>query len=432
MPTPMTTVSWFKASIILVLAGLLSFSAAGCQQTKEVVAPPPPEYARELPPGAAALRKLDPANWPDLTASWTPGDQALLAALDRSAKWFEYPSAHSFFPVQEITYEQARQSVPAFRKALTESTSAAAFVDRLKQNFDLYTSVGWNGNGAVLFTGYYTPIFDASPVRTEAFQYPLYARPDDLVTDPDGKVLGRRVGDRLEPYPTRAQLMQSGVLTGKEIAWLGNPFDVYLAQVQGSARLTMTDGNTMHLGYAGTNGHDYASISMMLAKQGKIDKHRITLSAVRNYFKQHPDELDTYVSRNPRFTFFKAYDPANWPAGSLGFQVTPRRSLATDKRIFPRGGTTLIALPGAGSADPQHHGGKRMYWLLDQDTGGAIRAPGRADIYFGVGPDAEVSAGNTMVEGRLYYLFVKPTMASAPVMPLPVTPATTATSGVTQ
>ena len=47
--------------------------------------------------------------------------------------------------------------------------------------------------------------------------------------------------------------------------------------------------------------------------------------------------------------------------------------------------------------------------MLDQDTGGAIQAPRRADIFMGIGDDAEVLAGGQYAEGRLYYLFLKPT-----------------------
>ena len=54
-------------------------------------------------------------------------------------------------------------------------------------------------------------------------------------------------------------------------------------------------------------------------------------------------------------------------------------------------------------------------FALDQDTGGAIRAPGRCDIYLGQGDDAGKLAGQTYKEGRLYYLFLKPeVLASIP------------------
>jgi membrane-bound lytic murein transglycosylase A len=47
-------------------------------------------------------------------------------------------------------------------------------------------------------------------------------------------------------------------------------------------------------------------------------------------------------------------------------------------------------------------------FALDQDTGGAIRAAGRCDVYMGVGDNASELAGGTYREGRLYYLFIKP------------------------
>jgi membrane-bound lytic murein transglycosylase A len=51
--------------------------------------------------------------------------------------------------------------------------------------------------------------------------------------------------------------------------------------------------------------------------------------------------------------------------------------------------------------------------MLDQDTGGAIQAPGRADIYMGIGPSAEILAGGQYAEGRLYYFFLKPEAAGS-------------------
>ena len=41
-------------------------------------------------------------------------------------------------------------------------------------------------------------------------------------------------------------------------------------------------------------------------------------------------------------------------------------------------------------------------------AGGAIRAPGRCDVYMGVGDKAGQMAGQVYEEGKLFYLFLKP------------------------
>ena len=126
-----------------------------------------------------------------------------------------------------------------------------------------------------------------------------------------------------------------------------------------------------------------------------------------DYFKNNPALVDTYVWRNPRFVFFKTQDGE--PRGSLNEQVIPLRTIATDKSIFPRGCLTFIStrLPRqtAGMVSNQFYSG----FALDQDTGGAIRAPGRCDVYMGIGDEAGKLAGQTYQEGKLYYLFLKST-----------------------
>jgi membrane-bound lytic murein transglycosylase A len=129
-----------------------------------------------------------------------------------------------------------------------------------------------------------------------------------------------------------------------------------------------------------------------------------------DYFKRYKDQVATYVRRNPRFVFFKKEDGP--PRGSLNEPVTAFRSIATDKSIFPRGCLTFIS-----TTLPQARGGtvvNRLYsgFALDQDTGGAIRAAGRCDVYMGQGDTAGKLAGQTYQEGRLYYLFLKAVLRS--------------------
>jgi membrane-bound lytic murein transglycosylase A len=84
------------------------------------------------------------------------------------------------------------------------------------------------------------------------------------------------------------------------------------------------------------------------------------------------------------------------------------KSIATDKTIYPRACLSYLStfVPrGLGDniyLDPYNG------FALDQDAGGAIRAPGRCDIYMGEGDNAGKLAGQTNQEGKLYYLFLKP------------------------
>lgn len=47
-------------------------------------------------------------------------------------------------------------------------------------------------------------------------------------------------------------------------------------------------------------------------------------------------------------------------------------------------------------------------FTVNQDTGGAIRGPGRADIFWGSGPYAEIAAGHLQHKGELYLIVLKP------------------------
>jgi membrane-bound lytic murein transglycosylase A len=131
----------------------------------------------------------------------------------------------------------------------------------------------------------------------------------------------------------------------------------------------------------------------------------MSLSAMIDYFRNYQDQISMYIRRNPRFVFFMKEEGP--PRGSLNEPVTTMRTIATDKSIFPRGCLAFIwgTLPQimGGQAVNQPYSG----FTLDQDTGGAIRAPGRCDVYMGVGDMAGKLAGQTYQEGRLYYLFLK-------------------------
>ena len=363
------------------------------------------DYSRPLPEGELALRKItDPAEIPDFTEA-CKDLSGLKEAIQYSLHYLAKPSSQSYFPYGDISHQHAAESLAAFLKLLDAGYTAEELNILIRDQFDVYTSVGYDDRGTVLFTGYYTPTFDGSAQKTDRFPYPLYGQPDDLVKDPDGTTRGRQVDDDIIPYPAREEIERSGMLHGNEIMWLSDPFEVYMVHVQGSAKIRQPDGSLTGVGYAANNGHDYQSIAAVMIRDGLIPREKMSLSAMIDYFKKHPGNVSRYVNTNPRFVFFSI--ESGPPRGSINEPVTPLRSIATDKSIYPRACLAFLAtaLPGIRSHEISHT--PYSGFALDQDAGGAIRAPGRCDIYMGEGDVAGKLAGHTYREGRLYYLFLK-------------------------
>jgi membrane-bound lytic murein transglycosylase A len=395
--------------IVAALTVSMMVIFVGCKQ------PEKKNYNRALPAGQYALRKLtDPAMFPDFTYGFPANRGPLVAAIDNSLSYLAHPSSQKYFPIQGLTHDQAVDSLQAFRELILAARTPQDLQREIVARFDIYQSIGCDDKGTVLFTGYYTPIFDGSRERTAVYQYPLYKAPPNLVKDAEGKCLGLQQPDgSMRKCPDRAGLENSPLLKGLELVYLKDKYDVHVAQVQGSAKIRLPDGQMMEVGYAATNDYPYTSVGQALVDDKKIKAEDLSLSTIRDYFKAHPDEVDHYIQNDERFIFFREY--GGGPYGSLGTPVIPFRSLATDKSIFPRGCLTYVVtvLPWRLNGQPMRYDYKRF--MLDQDTGGAIRAPGRADLYIGVGDTAGEAAGWTKNEGQLYYLFLKE-MPTAPKM----------------
>ena len=390
------------------LAALVGMGLSACSRPTGRLHEPPaaPRYDRPLPPGRQALRKLtDPREIPDFTRACS--DRAgLRQAIDYSLSYLSKPSSRKFFPSGDITHKQAVESLKAFGLLLESGPAAGPLNRAIGDLFDVYVSVGCDDKGTVLFTGYYTPIFEAAPRRGGKFQYPLYKQPSDLAKAADGTVLGRRGSDgALSPYPARREIEKSKLLAGQELYWLKDAFEVYIAHVQGSAMLRLPDGRRATVGYAATNGHDYKSVAQKMVTDGRVSAATMSLQAMIAYFRDNPKQVRKYLWHNPRYVFFTETDTE--PRGCLNEPVVAMRSIATDKSIFPRACLAMIAtrLPRMrqGQIVLEPYSG----FALDQDAGGAIRAPGRCDVYMGAGDQAGELAGRTQQEGKLYYLFLK-------------------------
>ncbi|MCH2160944.1 MAG: MltA domain-containing protein [Phycisphaerales bacterium] len=405
MTSPGTGPKGLSSPLRVVMALILS-GLAGCSTAPEAK----PRYDAPLPPGSVVLRPVPPGQEPDLGAAWEDRSTGLGEAVTRSISWYGYPSSTRRFPYRtsngEITHAEAVASLARFQELLAECQTAEEFKARFLREFQVYQSVGWNGKGIVLFTGYYTPDFQASLQPTEGFRHPIYKRPEDLVTDErDGIPIGQRRPDgSIGAYPTRREIESSNMLAGDELAWMESALDAYVVQVNGSARLNLPDGGIIHVGYAGKTERPYRGLGREAVKEGLIAPEELSLPAIYRLHERDPKTVQELIHRNESYVFFQEYDGANWPAGSLGVKVTPKRSLATGKSVYPPGALCLVKTQGvdvSGTRTPFYQ------FMLDQDTGGAIQAPGRADIYMGEGDDAETLAGGQYAEGTLYYFFLK-------------------------
>jgi membrane-bound lytic murein transglycosylase A len=242
--------------------------------------------------------------------------------------------------------------------------------------------------------------------KTAKFKYPLYKQPKDLLKDPDGTIKGRKMPDgTIAQYPSRTEIETTGMLAGNELLYLSDPFEVYIAHVQGSAIIRQPDGELITTGYADNNGYEYKSVAKQMLTDRTLSGEKMSLSAMIDYFRQNPDQVSRYTNQNPRFVFFQIGQTS--PHGSLNTPVTQMRTIATDKSVYPRAcmafiSTTLPRTSGSGIVHKRYIG-----FAMDQDTGGAIRAPGRCDIYMGIGDQAGKLAGQVYREGKLYYLFLK-------------------------
>ncbi|MBU0637460.1 MAG: MltA domain-containing protein [Planctomycetes bacterium] len=401
--------------VLLVLTAWLTLLAPGCRQAASEMEPfqPPKaerDYGRPLPPGQLALRKLEPSGYPDFSKAYR-NRAGLEEAIRHSLAYLAKPSSQDHYPYGDISHARAVASLERFLEVLAEARSPEELDQLVRRDFEVYQSVGCDGRGTVFFTGYYCPIFAGRKQRDERFRYPLYSLPPDLVKDAAGRTLGRRTPEGgLVAYSTRRGIEEDHLLDGLEIAWLKDPFEAYVVTVQGSAKLRLEDGSLYELGYAGNTGHEYTSVGRKMVADGVIGRDELSLQAMLAYFTAHPEQVQTYCWQNDRYVFFQ--EAPGGPFGSINVPVTPFRTLATDKEVFPR-----ACLAFVNTTLPRIYG-ERIRQLpfasfaLDQDTGGAIRAPGRCDVFMGIGPAAEAVAGRTGAEGALYYLFVRPDRAS--------------------
>jgi len=200
--------------------------------------------------------------------------------------------------------------------------------------------------------------------------------------------------------------IEKGALAGKdlEICWVKNPVDAFFAQIQGSTRVKLDDGELLRLNYIASNGKPYTPVGRLLIDQGVFTPQEMSMDKIREYMEANPDEGKALREKNRSFVFFSktALKPHDECIGAQGIPLTPGRSIAVDPTIHVYGTPIWIdakfPLKSDAPEDPFQH------LMVAQDTGSAIRGAARADIYFGHGEDVPHIAGRIKQFGAFVML----------------------------
>jgi len=323
------------------------------------------------------------------------------------------PLKKIYFADREYPISTLIRSQELFLKLLSGQPSTEELNQRIREYFTVYQATGTRGinlRRKMLVTGYYQPVFEGSLQKKEPFIYPLYTIPPDLVEriSPEGqRVIGRMDGANLLPYWTREEIETMDKAAGSEIVWLSDPFDVFALHVQGSGLIRLRDGSLRGIHYAAKNGRQYKSIGRYMVETGRIRLEDSGMKTIRKYLADHPDERDEILHHNPSFIFFKWSDTMG-ALGSLGEELTPGRSIAVDQQCFPPGSLGFLFSRIPVVTDDRITTWKNLQrFMVVQDTGSAIRGPGRVDVFLGSGPEAGVAAGEMKEYGNLYFFLPK-------------------------
>lgn len=272
-------------------------------------------------------------------------------------------------------------------------------------NFTPYEVHTEEGKEQGLLTGYYEPYLRGSRTKHDQYIYPVYETPKDLISVdlssvyPDLKnyrLRGRLEGNKLVPYHTREESSKIDV-DANIICYVDNKIDLFFLEVQGSGRIVLDTNETIFIGYDNQNGHKYESIGRYLVDKGEIPLEKVSLQSIRKWFDENPYRVDEVLNHNNSVVYFRERDQK--ATGSLGIPLTPKRSIAVDKRYIPLGSMLYC--------NAEQNATKFSHIVQAQDTGGAIKGAIRADMFLGFGDDARNVAGRLKAPLKLWIFLPK-------------------------
>ncbi|MFZ2650356.1 MAG: MltA domain-containing protein [Burkholderiaceae bacterium] len=388
------------------------------------VAAPPPAASAAPTAEPASTSAAAPASAPVVPAPEGPGSAGpepqlqggvsgatIFQARSRwvASTWHDLPGWTSDRPTElwPALLRGCERPAPGWAALCTQARAAVASGSSfsedaarawMEQRLQPYRVEALDGAPDGLITGYFEPLVEASRTSRDGFRFPLYAPPADL---------GSRV-----PYWSRQQLdtlaAAQAALRGRELAYLADPLDVLLIQVQGSGRLKLLDPEGKHklvrVAYAGHNDLPYRSIGRWLIEQGELRLGEASWPAIRQWAKNNPRRVKELLWANPRVVFFREEplpDPQLGPRGAQAVPLTPQRSVAVDPQSIPYG--TALWLD---TTEPLSNTPLRRI-VMAQDTGSAIVGAVRADFFWGWGDEAEARAGRMKQALRMWVLWPK-------------------------
>ncbi len=383
----------------------LAKPSCDCTQTSQ---PAPAEPLKPIEPVKSIESKPDVAKQADYS-------------LLRPAKWEDIESFTSDDFVQAwpawLQSCTALKNKPAWQVVCDEAIKLNnpkkwAIIAFFKQYFSVYATTNQDATNTGLITGYYEPQHNGSRIKTEVYKYPLYAKPDDLITVDlssvypelaNKRVRGRLVGNKLVPYYQRGEIeSDSTPLRGKELLWLEDIVDVFFLQIQGSGLIKLENGEQVHVGYADQNGQAYNSIGKVLIDRGELTADKASMQGIKTWAVNNPSKLREILNANPSYVFFREL-PAGLPGplGALGVPILAERVVAVDARYIPLGAPVFLETSYPNTAKPLNR------LMMAQDTGGAIKGGVRADFFWGAGELAGKQAGAMKQTGKIWVLLPK-------------------------
>ena len=311
-------------------------------------------------------------------------------------------------PSQSIGAKQLSLHIQDFHKVCQEALKLPQTTDdyQARQFFEKhFTPYRWSHVEKGLFTGYYSPTFPGRPQKTNAYRYPIYGLPTNLVmiklSDfskdfPNKTLYGKLDQHRIKPYDRRADINKGSIKPyAPVLAWLKDPMDALELEIQGAGIIEMPN-KTFVLNYAAQNGQPYQAIGKFLIADGKIEKKDMSMFAIRDYFAHHPEQVNHYFNQNPSYVFFKPVTKTLF-YGAQNVPLTPGYSLAIDHQYIPLGMPIYVS-----TELPNQNRLERL--MIAQDIGGAIKGPIRGDIYWGKHPHAKQMASLMQHQGTFWML----------------------------